>query len=308
MRPPSQLTYNDLNGKEATDVLVRWFRQLLQTQALLQPHLTLPMARISLDVSIAVDMFIGGSVPVESPPERTTIEGSCTFENQLSGESISSIDPRKVGSYQAKRSALINAAPIPGGVPPDQVREQNDLPVPRPSYGDRETGSHLFIGDRTAQTPPYRGGDPPAIVTPDADRPDLQVHQEQSGGRSGIVADGYQFSQESWDPHPRAPIERDPRGDRSDPRSDDRLHQQIDVHNGEIEIDLSGRGIQHAGMIVKDDSHRKSVKEFGDSKGERYSSVNGVYDAGPAGLMNNRGGGGLYSDGRPRISFGNNRK
>ncbi len=293
MRPPSQLTYNDLNGKEATDLLVNWFKQLLEAQPLLQPHLTLPMAKFSLDLVITVDMHVGGTVPVASPPDTLKIPGSFKLYNDVSAAGSATDANRYVSDAEhtayvertlavdSERSeqhlsAVVNAAPIPGGSPPDQIREQHGLPVPRPGYGDRETGRHLFIGDIEVRVDPYHKDDPVVL-------PDVPV---VAGVRKGIVADGYVFATES-------------------PSQPDR--QSIDLANGSIEVDLSGKGISHAGMVVKDDTHRKSVKEFGDSKGERYSSVNGVYDAGPAGLMNNRGSGGLYSDGRQRISFGNNK-
>jgi hypothetical protein len=279
-RLPSQLTYNDLNGSEATEILVDWFRQLLQRQALLQPHLTLPMADIHLGVHVDINMYIGGTVPIASPPEHEEINGSISLTNHLSAfDSASSTEDL----YAARRlreqpvsehreddlSTRVNAAPIPGGSPPDQIREQHDLPVPRPGYGSRDTGSHLFLSDVTDET---------------------TRRASETGGREGVVADGYTFSRETAN------------------TTQVLDSQSIELENGEIKIDLAGAGVSHAGMLVKDDSHRKSKKEFGDRQGERYSSVNGVIDPGPAGLMNRRGGGGLGSDGRQRLNFGNNNR
>jgi hypothetical protein len=281
-RLPSQLTYNDLNGSEAKEILVDWFRQLLDQQSILQPHLTLPMAKITLDIGIAVDMYVGGTVPIASPPDHLDMTGAVTLSNDVgggasgaSGASMRATGRDSVPEHRESRvSTVVNAAPVPGGRPPDQIREQHGLPVPRPGYGDRETGRHLFLGDVEAPVEPYKKDmEPPAAST--------------TGGRQGIVADGYTLSSE-----PVVPVRE----------------QTIDLGRGEIQIDLTGAGIHHAGMVVRDDTHRRSVKEYGDKRGDRYSSVNGVYDAGPAGLATNRGGGGLYTDGRPRISFGNDQK
>src|SRR5579863_7336634 len=82
-RLPSQLTYNDLNGKEATEILVDWFRQLLSQQPLLQPHLTLPKAKMSLDINVLLEMYTGGTVPVASPPDSITIAGNVTLSNDV---------------------------------------------------------------------------------------------------------------------------------------------------------------------------------------------------------------------------------
>src|ERR1700761_1266655 len=122
-RLPSQLTYNDLNGQEAVDILCDWFRQLLMSQTWAQRHITLPMAKVSLDVAVQVDMYIGGSVPIESPPETLTVAGSVSLDNHLSAQTgqQSSMPVRT----ESRLSTVINAAPIPGGVPPDQVREQH---------------------------------------------------------------------------------------------------------------------------------------------------------------------------------------
>lgn len=282
-RLPSQLTYNDLNGEEAKEILVDWFRQLLSQQSILQRHLTLPMAKLTLDIGIQIDSYIGGTVPVASPPETQYIPGSVTLLNDVGGQRLDErsaseiLSKDKIEHTEQRLSAVVNAAPVPGGEPPDQIREKHELPVPRPGYGDRETGRHLFIGDPDVPVVPHRTGEQEVG----------SASASASGGRQGIVAEGYVLSSE-----PVVPVRE----------------QTIEIANGAIELDLTGRGISHAGMVVKDDSHRKSVKEFGDKRGERYSSVNGVYDAGPAGLQSGRGAGGLYSDGRPRISFGNNQR
>ena len=272
-RLPAQLTYNDLNGQEAVDILCDWFAQLLRSQPAFQPHLTLPMAKFTLAVTLDVDMYIGGSVPVESPPERLTATGNVALSNAVAGGP--QMGPLAVQAGQPQHQAavlqtVVNAAPIPGGVPPDQLREQHGLPVPRPGFGPRDTGSHLFLADIPDVTEPSRTGG-------------------RDGGRSGEVAPGYVFAQEPVPPVPD-------------------LQQDIPVGSGSIEIDLSGAGRMRQGdTVVTAGTHRASAKEQGDQRGAKYGSVAGTYDPGPAGLAQPGRSGGLYSDGRSRVSFGNNR-
>ena len=280
-RLPSQQTYNDLNGEEATAVLVDWFRQLLASHPLLQPHLTLPHAKMTLDIHVALDMYAGGTVPVASPPERTDITGAFTLSNVVEGS------PGVLTHSEDHLSTTINAAPMPGGQPPDAIREAHDLAIPRPQYGPRETGSHLFLAD-TGPARSQNHPQPPVEALPVPSLEDIAAHTENTGGREGVVAEGYVFASET-------PITVS--------------EQVIPVDKGAIQVEFGGKGIDHAGIHLSAGTHWKSVEKLGDQKGSSYESVNGVYDAGPVGLNRpGRGGGGLYSDGRPRISFGNNHR
>ena len=287
-RLPASLTYNDLNGDEAVEILCDWFRQLLKGHPLMQPHLTLPMAVLDLRVSVGVDMYVGGTVPVASPPEHLDIQGGVKLTNDIpSGGGVTASNDRKVvvasnhTHTEHDFAATVNAAPVPGGLPPDQVRERQGLPVPPPGYGSRDTGSHLFLAD---------------IPTVDADlaaeakrvftAAPATAAPDSTGGRRGDVAEGYVFSTETVDHTP--------------------AHQHIAVDNGSIEVRMDGVAVQHAGISVSAGTHVASAKTLGDQKGHAYESVNGVLDAGPRGLMRpGRGAGGLYTDGRPRLSFGN---
>lgn len=305
-RLPSQLTYNDLNGKEATEILVDWFRQLLSQQPLLQPHLTLPMARIQLDIDVKIDMFIGGTVPVASDPETVRFSGQVALGNMIAdygnefrngpvGRPINATDapatrPEHTSNSTSTRlSTVINAAPIPGGNPPDKVRESHNLPVPRPGYGSRDTGSHLFLADvleRMEEQQTGRRSEPPPLPT--------IATGEVPPRRQGIVAEGYVFA-------PELPV--------SGVVSTGSAEQSIPIDRGSVDIDLTGQGrMKNGGYVVTAGSHQASVKEFGDGKGPSYGSVSGTYDAGPAGLANGGGGRGLYGDGRTRLQFGNNNK
>jgi hypothetical protein len=295
-RLPSQLTYNDLNGREAVEILTNWFQQLLSTRPELQPHLTLPNARIGLVIGVSIDMFVGGTVPVASPPDKLEFGGQVVLDNQApGGEPVGRAEFLK--HVDATLEQIINVAPIAGGKVPDQVRADHDLPIGRPGYGPRDTGSHLFIADIVEQTDRNRGEERQSERAASARAREQDRERESpTGGREGIVAEGYQFSSEpasaSVSVHATSGIEQTiPMGGR-----------------GKIEIDLTGEGKLHdGGTIVKlGTMDVASAKSAGDQRGAEYGAVSGTYDAGPAGLARpNRGGGGLYSDGRSRISFGN---
>lgn len=263
MRQPSQLTYNDLNGSEAKEILIDWFRQLLSSQPVFQSHLTLPNADITLDLSVGIDMHIGGTVPVASPPEHLDIPGRVSL------------------------STRINAAPLPGGRPPDQIRDQHGLPTTKPGYGPRETGSHLFLSDIAQATE-----DRQSAQSGLAGQTGLTIEDSSSSPsqiRRGIVADGYTFSPEM----PAAQV----------------IEQSIPLADGSIDIDLSGSGRMRQGdIVVTGPTHRASLKTEGDRKGSKYGSVSATYDAGPAGLASSQSRGGLGGDGRPRLSFGNSHR
>jgi len=291
-RLPSRLTYNDLNGREATEALCDWFRQLLSTHPQLQPHLTLPNAKIALSVEVAIDMYVGGTVPVASPPEHVSLSGNVTMDNDVAPAGLGltagltaarttqgavrasapdavlyehtetgvyehtpqSFDKEVTRISEERFSHVINAAPVAGGKPPDEIREQHELPIPRPGYGPRDTGSHLFLAD---------------------------VIDATERKREGIVDPSYRFADES-------PIQI--------------TEQVIPIADGSIDIDLSGAGRMRQGdTVVTGPVHRASEKKFGDARGSKYGSVAATYDLGPAGL--DRPGGGS----RPKLGFGNNR-
>ena len=74
-RLPASLTYNDLNGDEAAEILVTGSgscsRPLPDAAA---PDAAYGRARPS--VQVGVDMYVGGTVPVASPPDHIDINGS----------------------------------------------------------------------------------------------------------------------------------------------------------------------------------------------------------------------------------------
>lgn len=288
---PSKLTYNDLNGAEVFAILTEQFQHLMRSHPLMQPHLTLPNVKITLDVHVSIDMLTGGTVPVASRPEHESIDGRIVFEHELTA-ALADLADETALRLAAERAAdelerqriyesVVNAAPEPGGKPPDQIRMQHGLPVPRPGYGPRDTGSHMFLADTASSQPA-----PPRQLTD----PPLEPKLDPAGGRRGEVAQGYTFASEVVNVSP--------------------VEQRMPADNGEIAIEFEGKGIRHeSGMTVKAATHKASVKAAGDEKGASYGGVNGVYDPGPRGLMNpSRGGGGYGTDGRPRLSFGNDHR
>jgi hypothetical protein len=44
-------------------------------------------------------------------------------------------------------ASTVDASPSPGGKPPDQIRDENGIPIPTPRRGDKATGSHLYTTD-----------------------------------------------------------------------------------------------------------------------------------------------------------------
>jgi hypothetical protein len=286
---PSQLTYNDLNGEEALGILCDQFRALLERHHLMQRHLTLPMAKIRLDVSVNIDMYMGGLVPVESPPERVTIAGTLKIDHEVSGHAVD--DTAGMRSFHDVFSSGVSAAPIAGGSPPDKVRADHGLPVTRPGYGPRDTGSHMFLSNQP-EAPLKTPSQQPQFAPPPSSLPpgSMLAQPDRTGGRQGEVAPGYTFS----------PVVVTP----DQPASS--LEQHLPVDQGEISIHLGGGRVAHDSGVTIGVSHQASVKKQGDGRGSKYGSVNGVYDAGPRGLMQH--GGGYGSDGRPRISFGNNHR
>jgi hypothetical protein len=298
---PSQLTYNDLNGQEAFEILVDWFRNLLAAHPQFQPHLTLPMARITLDVAVQVDMFIGGSVPVAAPPETLQIASTVALSNNVK-----------------KFRTVVNAAPVPGGVSPDQIRAQHNLPVSRPGFGDRDTGSHLFLADVPQKFP----DSPPLPPVSELSELHSDQQNQQSERKSEFVRAESERHSEQLSEHLEMVLEETERPAPPPSSNTGTLpaqyvfagpphpavgsvengRQSLDTMGLHVDIALDGRPIRHeSGMITADHRHVASQEKAGDRKGRTYGSVAGVYDPGPIGLIDGHSGGAVYGDGRPRI-------
>lgn len=123
MNRPSALVFNELNGQECKDILRQRFEQLLNDVPFLQRHLTLPRVRMSLLVTL--DLYAD-----QPTPETCEISDTVTLSSEVC------------------------SAPTPGGRPPDQVRDEHNLPVPTPGRGPRDIGGHVVTADYLGDPPP----------------------------------------------------------------------------------------------------------------------------------------------------------
>jgi len=124
------LTYNELDGLECREILENRVTQCFDKVPYFKKHLTLPRVKLTLKVTI--------EVYAEQPnPEKLEIGDSLTV--QVDG-------PRLMETLTME--TVDAAAPIPGGHPPDQLREMHGLPVSRPERGPRETGGHIVLADQ----------------------------------------------------------------------------------------------------------------------------------------------------------------
>lgn len=127
---PSILTFNELNGEEVRQVIENRFRQFLDAVPYFQRHLTLPRVRIAIDMRLE---------QWADQPHPETVRLKDGFDVVVPFEEAPD------GVVEAE--SVDAAAPIPGGHPPDQIREMHGLPVSRPGPGDRATGSHISTSD-----------------------------------------------------------------------------------------------------------------------------------------------------------------
>ena len=128
---PAMLTFNELNGEEVREILENRCHQVFERIPQFQRHITLPRVRITLNVKLEIyadqpnpeTMNIGDklTVVIDQPPE--------VFHAQ-------SVDA---------------AAPIPGGHPPDQIRELHGLVMTQPARGPREVGGQVAVSDQPIQ-------------------------------------------------------------------------------------------------------------------------------------------------------------
>ena len=127
---PSKLVYNDLNGEEIKHVVVLSVEQLLGTIPYLQRHLTLPRVRITIPIKFEC-------YADQPTPEVLSIPFTLEVENSPVAESAQPI------SQDVSR--VVDASPA--GTPPDQVREEFGLAVPRPVAVRDGTGRVLALAD-----------------------------------------------------------------------------------------------------------------------------------------------------------------
>lgn len=132
---PSVLTFNELNGEEVRAVLGSRFEQIMKQVPYFQRHITLPRVRMTL----AVKLEVWADQP---QPEQVKLGDTLTVVYEPDQEP---------DTFEFE--ATDTAAPIPGGHPPDQIREMHSLPISQPGPGPREIGGHIATADSYPETP-----------------------------------------------------------------------------------------------------------------------------------------------------------
>lgn len=158
-RLPSLVTYNELDGTEVATVLQNRFEQFLRGVPYFQKHITLPRVRISFQVKLEI---------WADQPSPEIVPLGDKFDVVIEG----SADPTEIITAESADSS----APIPGGHPPDQIRELHGLPVSRPARGPRDIGAQVTMSDRTE---PLEGREV-------QDMPGLRISRTGSGVIDGM--------------------------------------------------------------------------------------------------------------------------
>lgn len=123
------LTFNELNGEEVKKVLENRCYDILEEVPYFQKHITLPRVKMTLQVKL--------EIWADQPhPDQINI-----------GDALTVIldQPELIDTITAE--SIDNAAPIPGGVPPDRIRELHGLPVATPQRGPADAGGHIAMSD-----------------------------------------------------------------------------------------------------------------------------------------------------------------
>jgi hypothetical protein len=128
---PSMLTYNELDGSEVAHVLTNRFGQFVAAVPYFKPHLTLPRVKITIQVKLEV---------WADQPQPEIIPLSDRFDVVVEGE--------RAPTETIRGEAVDSTAPVPGGHPPDQIREMHGLPISQPARGPREVGGQISISDQ----------------------------------------------------------------------------------------------------------------------------------------------------------------
>ena len=131
MPMPSMVTYNELDGTEVAGVLKNRFEQFLRGVPYFQKHLTLPRVRISVQVKLEV---------WADQPQPEVIPLGDRFEVLVERQ----MEPTETITAEATDCS----APVPGGHPPDQIREMHGLSTFQPARGPREVGGQVAISDQ----------------------------------------------------------------------------------------------------------------------------------------------------------------
>lgn len=131
---PAMLTFNELTGEEVREILENRCRQVFERVPQFQRHITLPRVKITLNVKL--------ELWADQPhPETISIGDSLTVVVETEPDVI-------------EAQSVDAAAPIPGGHPPDQIREIHGLSVSRPERGPKDVGGQISYADQSAPTAP----------------------------------------------------------------------------------------------------------------------------------------------------------
>lgn len=157
------LTFNELTGEEARQVLENRFQQIMSQVPYFQRHITLPRVRITLNVKL--------EIWADQPqPETVNLSHALTVVYEGQPEPSQVIEAETVDS----------SAPVRGGHPPDQIRDMHGLAIPQPGPGPRNVGGHIAISDSYNQLDGLEGREVQGL-------PGLRISRTGSGVIDGMV-------------------------------------------------------------------------------------------------------------------------
>ena len=130
MPMPSMVTYNDLDGVEIAAVLRDHYNDFLATVPYFQKHLTMPRVRITTQIKLEVwaDQPVPDVIPL--------------------GDRFEVVIERTEEPEVIEATTSETTAPVPGGHPPDEIRDLHNLPISTPMRGRKEIGGQLVIADQ----------------------------------------------------------------------------------------------------------------------------------------------------------------
>lgn len=185
----SEQVYDELNGAEIKQILLQRFKDLLDSVPDFQKHLTLPRVRMRLSVHLdifgrrnpSLDILNDFTVSTREPESRIELAKELEAEESLSADT---------------------GVPVPGtpfdgeGDPPDQVREENDLPV-AVSVRDRVTRATQQV-IQPAAAPPVENDPSPgrlaggrrwaAFRVLEREGPVIQGYREYVSGHEPVIS------------------------------------------------------------------------------------------------------------------------
>lgn len=163
------LTFNELTGEEVSHILRKRCAQVMAQVPYLQRHLTLPRVRMTLNVKLE----LWADQPL---PEVHTISDTV--------EVISGSPPPRTLAEVFEAESVDSSAPIPGGLPPDEIREMHGLPIAQAGPGPREVGGHITTSDHYAHDAGLEGREVEGL-------PGLKVSRTGSGQIDGLATSAH---------------------------------------------------------------------------------------------------------------------